>query len=428
MLPSYKTIARNIGIFGGAQAIAVLAALIRTKVAAVCLGSTGVGLSAIYITSVLLLSNIAGLGLSFSSVKYLSEVVAKGEREELRQSVEKIRSLALLCALVGFLLTLLVSPFLSKIYFGDFSQIWSFMLLSIFVAGTIYSGVEFAIMKAYQKIRYMAIAMVLAAVFSVSVSVPYYIYKGINGVLWAVFFSGMCEVVSLCLLGFKTIHTRYTLSHVFADGFWTRNKPMLLLGVASLLGAIISYGADMTIQSSFATMVSIATLGLYKAGYQLSLHYPAMIFSAVSNDFYPRLSAVSNDLEERNILIRRQIKVLLGITIPMIVCFIFLVPFLLPLLFDDTFNPVCRMVQIASLSIIIKSVTVPLNYLPLALGKSLHYLCLEVAFWIILIPCVLLGYHLYGLDGTGMAILFCNFVELIYVCIFCRLKYHFRFL
>ncbi|MCF0168710.1 MAG: hypothetical protein HUJ93_08755 [Bacteroidales bacterium] len=112
----------------------------------------------------------------------------------------------------------------------------------------------------------------------------------------------------------------------------------------------------------------------------------------------------------------------------MIVCFIFLVPFLLPLLFDDTFNPVCRMVQIASLSIIIKSVTVPLNYLPLALGKSLHYLCLEGAFWIILIPCVLLGYHLYGLDGTGMAILFCNFVELIYVCIFCRLKYHFRFL
>ena len=427
MLPSYKTIARNVSIFGGAQALSVLAALIRTKVAAVYLGSTGVGLSAIYITSVLLLSNIASLGLTFSGVKYLSEVFATGDKDKMKVSVESIRSLALLCAMAGFVLTLIFSPLLSKIYFGDTHEVYAFVLLSVFVAGTIFSGIEFAIMKACQKIRFMAASMVFTAICSVSISVPYYIYKGVDGVLWAVFFSGMSEVIAICVLGYKTMPTRYTLSPIFSRQFFQHNKPMLLLGVASLIGAILSYGADMTIQSSFATMVSIATLGLYKAGYQLSIHYPSMIFTAVGNDFYPRLSAVCENKDERNILIRRQIKVMLGITIPLIACFIVLVPYLLPLLFDDTFNPVCRMVQIASLSIIIKAVTVPLNYLPLALGKSLHYLCLEGSYWLLLIPCVLFGYSYFGLDGIGWAILLCNFIELIYVCLFCRQKYLFRF-
>lgn len=427
IVPSYKTIARNIGIFGGAQAISVLAALIRTKVAAVYLGSTGVGLSAIYITSVLLLSNIAGLGLTFSGVKYLSEVYAKDDEPEFKKSVESLRSLSLLCSLVGLVLTIVVSPFLSKIYFSDYDHIFEFVLLSIFVAGTIFSGIEFAILKACQKISYMTISMIITALCSVSISVPFYIFKGVEGVLWAVFCCGMCEVLLLIFLGHKAVSTRYTLSYVVKGRFWKSNKPMLILGFASLLGAIISYGTDMTIQSSFATMVSIATLGLYKAGYQLSIHYPSMIFTAVGNDFYPRLSAACQNKDERNILILRQIKVLLCITIPLIACFILIVPILLPLLFDYTFSPVCRMVQIASLSIIFKSVTAPLNYLPLALGKSLHYLLLEGSFWFLLIPCVIFGYKFFGLDGAGMAILLCNVIELVYVVIFCRLKYDFRF-
>jgi len=428
MLPSTKTIARNVGIFGGAQVISVLAALIRTKVAAVCLGSTGVGLSAIYITSVLLISNIAGLGLTFSGVKYLSEVVANGNKEESKKAVESMRSLALLCSICGFTLIIIASPLLSKIYFGDTSQILSFVLLSLYVAGNIFGGIEFAIMKAFQKVKFMTLSMIITALCSVSISVPFYIYKGVDGVIWAVLFCGLSEAVALCFLGYKTIKTRYTLSYVFANGFWTKNKPMLVLGFASLLGAIISYSSDMAIQSAFASMISIATLGLYKAGYQLSLHYPGMIFTAVGNDYYPRLSAVCNNVEERNTLIRRQIKVLLCITTPLIAGFIILVPYLLPLLFDDTFSPVCRMVQIASLSIIIKAITVPLNYIPLALGKSLHYLYLEGSFWILLIPLVLFGYKINGLDGVGMAIFVGHIIELIYVCLFCRIKYDFRFL
>ena len=119
--------------------------------------------------------------------------------------------------------------------------------------------------------------------------------------------------------------------------------------------------------------------------------------------------------------------VLLFFTVPLVALFVMLVPYILPILFDDTFNPVSRMVQIASLSIIVKSVTMPLNFLPLSLGKSLDYLCLEGVFWLLLVPLVILGFAYWGLDGTGMSILLCHLIELLYVILFCRIRYGYRF-
>ena len=432
MVPNSKTIAKNIGIFGGAQAFSVLAALIRTKFAAVFIGTAGVGLSAIYITVVTFFSNIAGLGLSFSGVKYLSEVFAIGDMEALKTEVEKLRTLGMLGAICGFVLSLVFSSLISYIYFGNLSHSLWFAFLSIFIAVNIYASVELAVLKAMQKVRRLALSSIWMAVVSVFFSVPFYVLYGIHGVMWAVMTSGLAGVLITIYLGHQTMSLK--VASPFRLLGWQKvwqivrqSKPVIILGTAFLLGGVIASGADMAIQSYISAMASLSVLGLYKAGYQLSITYTGMIFTAVNNDFYPRLAAINKNISERNTLVSRQIKVLLLITIPLVLLLILLVPYLLPILFNNTFIPVCRMVQIASLSIIIKSVTMPLNFLPLSLGKSIDYLCLEGSFWIILIPLVISGFSLYGLDGAGIAILLCHIIELIYVVIFCKIRYGFAF-
>ena len=454
MLPSNKSIARNVGVFGGAQAFSVLAALIRTKVAAVMIGTTGVGLSAIYNTVVNFFSTLAGMGLSFSGVKYLSEVYASGDKDALEKEIGQLRLLGLICSAIGLVLSLVFSPILSMMYFGDMSEMMSFMALSVFVVATIISGIEMAILKACQKVRYLAISSIWTAIISVAVSVPFYILMGVKGVLWAVVVSGVVGVLATMWYGGKVATWR--MCYVLRAMCYVRGKDknnqaqnqntehstqhiahhtphstqhiaqLLTLGAAFLGGGLIATGAEMAILGYFSAVATMAILGLYKAGYQLSITYTGMIFTAVSNDFYPRLSAVNQNLEERNTLISRQIRVLLYITTPLVVVFVLLVPYILPILFDDTFNPVCRMVQIAAISIIVKSVTMPLNFLPLSLGKSLDYLILEGAFWIIMVPLVIFGYKYWGLTGTGAAILLCHVIELVYAYLFCRTKYHFR--
>ena len=435
MLPSNKSIARNVGIFGGAQAFSVLAALIRTKVAAVMIGTTGVGLSAIYNTVVNFFSTLAGMGLSFSGVKYLSEVYASGDKDALEKEIGQLRKLGLICSAIGLVLSLVFSPILSIMYFGNMSETMSFVALSVFVVATIISGIEMAILKACQKVRYLAISLIWTAIVSVAVSVPFYIFMGTEGVIWAVVVSGFVGVFASVWYGAKV--SPWKMCYVLRAMCFVKGKnniehntqniaQLLTLGAAFLGGGLIASGAEMAIQGYFSAVASMAILGLYKAGYQLSITYTGMIFTAVSNDFYPRLSAVNKNLEERNMLISRQIRVLLYITTPLVIAFVLLVPYILPILFDDTFNPVCRMVQIAAISIIVKSVTMPLNFLPLSLGRSLDYLILEGAFWIIMVPLVIFGYIFWGLTGTGAAILLCHVIELIYAYLFCRTKYQFR--
>lgn len=424
MIPSYKTIARNVGIFGGAQAFSVFAALIRTKVAAVFIGTTGVGLSALYTTTVNFFSSLSGLGLSFSSVKYLAEKVEEGDDASLLKEVEKIRSLGALCSVVGLLLTIFVSPLVSIIYFGDLTYVFEFASLSIFILLTILSGIEMAILKAFQKIRYLAISSIWTAFISVAISVPFYIFMGVSGVIFAVTISGALGALVTLYYGFKTIDVAYFFPRDISLLF-RQSKPIIILGLAFLGGGVIAYGSEMVIQSYLSSVATLSVLGLYKAGYQLSITYSGMIFTAVNNDYYPRLSAVNNNLEERNLLVSRQIKVLLLITIPLIAILIMLVPYLLPLLFDDTFLPVVTMVQIASVSIVIKSISMPLSFLPLSMGRSKDYLILEGFFWILMVPMVLIGYNFAGLSGTGAAILLCHVVELIYLYAFCKYRYGF---
>lgn len=432
MLPSSKTIARNIGIFGGAQAFSVLAALIRTKVAAVFIGTTGVGVSAIYNSAVNFYSNIAGFGLSFSGVKYISEIYANGDGDALRSEVGKLRSLGLLGAAIGVALSVITAPLLSYIFFGGLSHMLHFAALSVFIAINILAGVEMAVLKSMQEVRALALSAIWMAITSIMASIPAYVLWGVDGVLWAVLISGSAGALVPLKYGYNALSLKETpLVSLFSYSNMARlvagSKPLIVLGFAFLLGGVIASGAEMAIQAYLSSIASLSIVGLYKAGYQLSIYYTGMIFTAVNNDFYPRLSAVNGNTLERNVLISRQIRVLVCITTPLVFLFVLLIPYILPVLFDNTFNPVCGMVQVAAFSIIVKSVSMPLNFLPLSLGKSLDYLLLEGAFWIMLVPLVIIGYEIDGLDGIGMAILLCHIIELIYVLIFCRIKYDFVF-
>ena len=45
---------------------------------------------------------------------------------------------------------------------------------------------------------------------------------------------------------------------------------------------------------------SEADVGMYSAGYLLTVTYASIIFTAMETDFFPRLSAVNNDIQQAN--------------------------------------------------------------------------------------------------------------------------------
>ena len=150
-----------------------------------------------------------------------------------------------------------------------------------------------------------------------------------------------------------------------------------------------------------------------------------MVFSAMETDFFPRLSSVNNDVVATNLTVNRQIEVSLLIVSPMLATLIVGLPILIPLLLSSKFLPMVGMAQVAVFAMYIKAISLPVSYLTLAKGDSLGFMVLEAIYDVLLVLLIILGYHLWGLYGTGVALSVSYVLDVLLVGGYAYWRYHY---
>ena len=164
-------------------------------------------------------------------------------------------------------------------------------------------------------------------------------------------------------------------------------------------------------------------VGLYNAGFMMTMTYAGMVFSALDADYYPRLSAISDLGREFNATVNRQIEVSLMIVSPFLVAFMVGLPLLLPLLYSGKFLPASGMVRLIILAMYLRAVKLPIAYLPLARGNSRSYLLMEGIYAVVLVLSTIVLFDRYGLLGAGMAILFTAAFDFLMLLAYMRYRY-----
>jgi len=167
-------------------------------------------------------------------------------------------------------------------------------------------------------------------------------------------------------------------------------------------------------------------VGLYNAGFMLTVTYAGMVFSAMETDYFPRLSAVNGDVAATNLTVNRQIEVSLLIVSPMLAALIIALPVLIPLLFSAKFLPMVGMAQVAVFSMYVKAVSLPVSYVTLAKGDSVGYMVLEAVYDVVLVLLIVFGYRHWGLFGTGIALSLSYLFDLLLVGAYAYLRFHYR--
>jgi len=425
-VPSNKTLAKAIVIFGGAQTFSVLAGLVRNKVAAETIGATGVGLNALYLAIAGLIGSIIGLGLGNSAVQRLSSLCNNSQQQS--EEIGRLRTVEWLLAIISIFVSLLLSPWLSHCYFDDYRHCFEMVLVGIVSASYIISGIETAILKSLGRTRTLATYLLWVALLSVLISVPIYCLLGVPGVIWSLMLTYLFSALLAVWMGWgaTAVAPQWSLIKDMR-GLATSLSPVIRLGFAFLVTGIVAQAVELFIQSMLQQIASFEEVGLYKAGYQMSVTYPAMIFTAIANDYYPRLSSFGEDTVGRNSLVRQQTKVLLAVVIPLIGLYELIVPWVVTLLLSEEFLPIVPMIRWAALSVILKAILLPMGYLPLALGRSLHFVILEVFSWFTLAACIFAGYLFYGFLGIGLGITLSMAIDVIMYCWFVRRYYDFSF-
>lgn len=420
---TYNHIVKYIGLFGGVQGLNMLISIIRNKITASILGPAGIGLISIYNKVTNLIGQATNFGISFSAVKHVAELSETADCQQRNKLIDTVRIWCMLTALLGLLVGLILSPWISWWTFRNFDYTRSFCLLSFIVPMVAITGGEIAILKGLKQLKKVAIISIFAALATLLICIPIYYLIGINGIVSALVISNAIVLWIHLHYSSQVASWRKTIATFSAI---KAGIPMVKLGVAYIFAGILGQGADYIIISFIQNNGNAEWVGLYNTGYFLAISLGSMLFVAVEADFFPRLSAMVNDVPRANATINRQIEACSLLITPLLIAEIIAMPLMVRLLYTAEFSQAAPMAIYATLYLFFKALTLPVAYLPLAKGDSKTYLFTEFLYDAFIAVAIPLAFAKYGLSGAGLALSLASLFDLIVVYTCCGIKYQFR--
>lgn len=419
----YKSIFKSTSIFGGVKLFQILAAVIKAKIVAIYLGTTGMGINGILISSTNLIQTISELGLSFSSVRDISQKNDLGDKHKLNFIITVFLKLLILSSISGALLIIVLSPFLSEITFSNSDYTYEYIWLSLLIIFNTLSGGFQAILQGTNELKSIAKSTILGTLFSISISALIYIYIGVKGIVPALVLSSfLIFTINYFFVKskFKLIK-KTSIKEVFTEG-----KTMLSLGltflVVNLLGSLVPFIINAFIQNQG----SISDVGLYNAGISITTQYISLVFAAMTIDYFPKLSIISNDNFKIKNLANQQGEIMLIIIIPILNCLILFAPLVILILLTDQFSVINNFVKLMSLGLYFQAANYAMGLISFAKGDKKIFLSLAFYGNISWLFSSLIGYKLNGLDGIGYLFIIHSLMVFLIVFLTTYFKYNFN--
>lgn len=422
---AYDRIVKYTGLFGGVQGLVTLITVVRTKLVSVLLGPAGFGINESFNRTLNLVKSSTDLGVSFSAVRNVSENMETGQEEQLQDSILVTRSWALLTALGGMLVCMLMSPLFSLWAFeGDRGYTLSFILLSPVVAFSAVNGGELAILKGARMLKKIAMTQLLTVVATFCISIPLFWKFGLIGLVPSLVLVSLASMVVTCNCSFRAYPYK---AKPLSGATLKKGTGMIRLGIYFTIASFFGSGAFSIIANWLMKHGNAEITGIYSAGYLLVSYLGMFVFSAMESDYFPRLSAVNHDHEQVGELVNRQAEVATLLMAPMTVGFLVFLSWIVSIFLSAKFQDAVPMAQIAVISLSFKAMTQPMAYISLAKGDSRTFLLQEVLFDIFMVVAVLVCFETGGVHMTGLALALAGAFDMLMVGVITRVRYGFRF-
>lgn len=412
------------GLLGGVQALYVLLSIVRNKFTAELIGAVGLGLIDLYTRATTLMGSLTSMGINMSAVRQLSAIKAEKGDEEAKQYVGIVRSWVFVTALLGALATIIASPMLSLMLTKNYDHILEFCLLAPVVAFTTIASGETAILKGVHQLGRLAYVTAAGAIALLCIAVPLYWIAGLGGIIPVLLLStGAAMVISL-----RATHRHYPYRiNLFSPEFKAEGRRLLTMGIAFMAAGAVASGAEMLVRAFIVQQSGLSESGYYAAGFTITVSYARLVFMAMDADYFPRLTAAHTNRRESNNIANRQIDILVLLIAPFLIFFALMLPILVPLLYKAEFTIVIPMVLCALFYMFFKAIYSPIAYYSLAHANSRLFLTMEVAYNVVFVAAICIGYHKWGLLGAGIGLSVANLFDMLNVSIVYAWRYKFRF-
>lgn len=398
---AYTGIFKSTFLFGFVQVFNILIKIGLNKVIAVFLGTKGIGIIGLYQSAIAIIKSFAGLGINQSSVKDVSEVAITEDEDSLSRVITVVKKVVRGAALLGAIITIVLSPWLSEWSFQTKDYTFAFVWLSLVVVFNILTEGYLSILKGMRRLRDLAKTTMLGALGGVLAGIPLYILLGNKGIVPAListaFFTFLAALFYIRKV--KIDKVKISLREV-----WNEGAGMVKMGFSLMIAAFASYLSEFAVRAYISAASGLVDVGLFQVGATILTAYFGIVITALVTDYYPRIAAVNtqNDLVQDEL--NKQIKVGFLLLGPLVVTFILFLKFFLILLYSNEFLSSSEYILFAIFGTLIIIASNPMDLVLIAKSEAKLFLIISLIYRSIEVGAFILGYKLGGLSGLGVAV------------------------
>lgn len=419
----YRSIFKATAILGSVQLFNIIIGVVRNKIVSMLLGPTGMGIIGLLQSSSSTVSGFTNCGISASSVKNIAMAHEEKNISLLGKVIYTIKRLIYCTGTLASLILLIFCKQFSVWSFGNEDFTLSFACLSISLLFTQLTSIYQTIIKGCRYIKFYAKANVLGNFISLLVSVPLYFVWGKEAIV------PVLIIVSVSTFLFAYYYQRKTgikEEKASKEEFKEISVDILKMGIPLAVSEIFPIMASYLIRLHVADGGGVIDVGLYSAGFAILNGYVGMIFTAMSSDFIPRLSAIVNNNGACQKTINSQIHLAILVLFPILLLLIALAKLVVWILYSAEFYPMIGMIYWGALGMLLKTFNWCYGCVLIPKRDSRPYFIFSVLSAVIYFGASIGLYTLFGVTGLGLAFLVSHTTDFLIGYIYISRKYEIK--
>lgn len=396
---SYTSIFKAIGLFGGVKVLQILFNIVKSKLIAVFIGPSGMGIAGLLQSTAEMVNQVTGCGLQTSAVREVSKSYEAGNTSFINRTITALRWTVLVTGLIGALVVFFGSGMLSQVAFGNRDYSTSFKYISIILIFNQLNVGQIALLQGTFHYKDLAKASLFGTIASLLIVTPIYYYLRERGIVPAIIAASLISLFFSWYFSGKVPFTRVNLS---LRELLQESKGMIALGFVLAIGGMISTFSGYLMNIVLSRLGSVQDVGLYQAAFHIANSYVFLVLSAMATDYVPRLSAMSNNNEELTEAINKQMILVLLLLSPLLITFSVFAKEVIQILYSSKFFPIVPMMVIVMFGMVFRAVSWCMSYSLVARGESMTFLICELITCTLSLTLKALGFKFFGFIGAGV--------------------------
>lgn len=387
---------RATATIGVASIVTLALSVITAKAVAVFGGPEAVGVLA-------LLQSVLNLGVVLGSFGLATSVIRTVTRWEARHGPGAVKSAVRAALIVGlsggavvaFAIALLRGP-IAEIVLGSEERSSDLLLIAPALVASIAASVILAAITGLHRFGWVAaISIATGLVATASVTI-FLIVAGIDGLAVALLLTATAQLG----LGW------FMLSRALGDAPKVGSvleavRDLFHIGGGVAISQVIVSGVQLLLPVLVLQLLSTPDVGLYRAATAVSIGYLTVFLATLMQDYLPRL-ARADDADFVHLLERRM-RLVAGLGVPLILALLAAAPWLLALLYSEEFSTATGVLQWHLVGDFLRLPAWVMLLTLLARRRMRMYVGAEIVLGVVVIAATASGLVAVGLIGSGLA-------------------------